>query len=244
MMIVAAQADEKSVYETFLCRIDPFTQKLEKVTSATPNGLEENYNGMPQNLFINKDGSFTIVYEKMTLISGSYGSRNQFYASDTNLDYIAISLYDKEEKQIKSYLIKKRQYIGGVCLQPFYLSDREGSAQAMLRGNQYKSFAYLNGGSKNFVLINDVERNRESTRGDKIVPISGLGECDGYYFNISGNNGAPERNYLFGKPADKKTHNLALFAISDYNSDSNIYTTLKLEKEGKEKGVRVIWLQP
>ena len=77
-----------------------------------------------------------------------------------------------------------------------------------------------------------------------MVGITGLGECDGYYFNISGNNSSPERNYLFGEPEGKKMHNMALFAISDYNNDSNIYTTLKLEKEGKEKGVRVIWLQP
>ena len=84
----------------------------------------------------------------------------------------------------------------------------------------------------------------QASRGKRIVSIRGLTECDAYYFNISGTHSFPERNYLFGATEDKKTQNMGLFAISDYNSDENIYTTLKLEKAGKEKGVRVVWLQP
>lgn len=243
MVLAAAQIGKKSVYESFLCTIDPFTQKLEKLVDAAPQGLSAPYSGMPQNLFINKDGSFTIVYEEMTVISTTHGTRNQFSSNETWLGSVVVSLFDQAEKPVKSYLVKKMQTIGG-SLPPFYLSEREGSAQPMNYGNQYKSFAYLNGGSKNYVLINDIERNRESTRGKKLVTIQGIGECDGYFFNISGANSDPERTYLFGEPADKKTHNLGLFAISDYNGDDNIYTTLKLEKEGKQKGVRLIWLQP
>jgi hypothetical protein len=244
LMVLVSALVEKKGYEAFLCTIDPFTQQLEKITDGAAQGLNEAYSGMPQNLLVNKDGSFTIVYEEMTITSGTYGSRNQFSSTESWLGAVAICLYNKEEKLTKSYLVKKMHVMGGESLSPFYLSDREGSAQAMAHGNQYKSFSYLNGGEKNYVLINDIERNRESTRGNKVVSIRGLGECDGYFFNISGANGSPERSYLFGAPDDKKTHNMGLFAISDYNSEANIYTTLKLEKIGKEKGVRVIWLQP
>lgn len=245
LLVVAAKVvDKKYEYEPFLCKIDPFSQKIESSVVLNPEGLTEKYYGMPQNLFINKDGSFTIVYEDMEVRSGTTGSRNQMSYLETRLGKIAISLYDKNEKHQISYLIKKAQFLNGIGLEPFYLSNREGAAQSMFYGSQFKSFAYLNGGTKNYVLLNDIEKNRESTRGDKLTPISGLGECDGYYFDVSGSATEPERNFVFGKPADKKIHNMALFAISDYNSDANIYTTLKLEKNGKEKGVRVIWLQP
>jgi hypothetical protein len=53
----------------------------------------------------------------------------------------------------------------------------------------------------------------------------------------------PSRQYAFGEPA-KKEHNLALFSISDYDKDNNSYVTLKLAKEGKQKGVQLVWLQP
>lgn len=54
----------------------------------------------------------------------------------------------------------------------------------------------------------------------------------------------PVRSYVFGKPESKKENNLGLFAISDYNPETNTYVTLKLEKEGRDKGVRIVWLQP
>ena len=72
----------------------------------------------------------------------------------------------------------------------------------------------------------------------------GVGECDGYYFPISGSDVMPKRQYVFGKPSGRREHDLALFSISDYNSDQNIYTTLKLEKEGRDKQVQIVWLMP
>jgi hypothetical protein len=49
---------------------------------------------------------------------------------------------------------------------------------------------------------------------------------------------------VFGKPDRGRDHNLAIFTLSDYDRDRNIYCTLKLEKEGRSKQVKLVWLEP
>ena len=49
---------------------------------------------------------------------------------------------------------------------------------------------------------------------------------------------------MFGQPDGRRDHDQALFAISDYDRDRNIYTTLELDKKGRSKDVKVVWLQP
>jgi hypothetical protein len=92
-------------------------------------------------------------------------------------------------------------------------------------------------------LFNDVAENAESVKKGKLTTVWGVGECDGFYFEASSNNTMPDRKYVFGEP-EKHDHNLALFSISDYNKETNRYVTLKLAKEGRDKGVAVVWLQP
>ncbi len=47
----------------------------------------------------------------------------------------------------------------------------------------------------------------------------------------------PERQFIFGQPDIKKTITLRY-------KETNTYVTLKLAKEGRDKGVTVVWLQP
>ena len=50
--------------------------------------------------------------------------------------------------------------------------------------------------------------------------------------------------FVFGKPKEKKEHNMAIFSVSDYDRDNNVYATLKLEIDGRDRKVKVVWLQP
>lgn len=249
-IILVAAAKEKvkannTTYMPFMAFIDPYIGTLEHASVLYPKkasneavvlfGDKDEFTGLPQNVFINKDGSFSVVFEEMKILSSNSGST-------TVLGNIAIGVYDQEGKEISGYFIPKRQKITALYLSPFYHSYREGTAQMLYVGNQYKSFSYLAGVKKPYVLINDVEENTEKAQNGKLTTIIGVSECDGFYYPLSGKDILPKRDFVFGAP-DKKNHNLALFAISDYNDQSNLYTTLKLEK-GKNEGVSVIWLSP
>ena len=72
----ANQTISKNVYEPYLIMVDPVSNKIssdgnigadEKVYSYFKEQYDnrDDYSGMPQNLFINDDGGFCIVYEEI-----------------------------------------------------------------------------------------------------------------------------------------------------------------------------------
>ncbi|MBC8033706.1 MAG: hypothetical protein H7Y03_06135 [Chitinophagaceae bacterium] len=254
MLAYTQENARKGEFSLFLSYIDPFSSTIENAVSPFPEkayrkslevfDTKKGFRGGPQNLFINSDGSFTIVYESLTLEMHTSGSNN-YTSTNTRLGSIAVSKYDLKGEEVSTYFIPKEHLILGTSLPSFYLSQREGTAQVLAGGNQFKSFAYLNGKDKSYVLFNDIERNVETLeKKNKLTCITGVGECDGFYYTLDSKSIIPSRDFVFGKPDEKREHNLAIFSISDYDRDNNIYATLKLEKEGRQKGVKVVWMQP
>ena len=77
------------------------------------------------------------------------------------------------------------------------------------------------------------------------MEVEGISDCDAFLYNLSGNDIIPKREYAFAATADSKEHNLALYAISDYDKKNNVYVTLRLDKETRaSKQVKLVWLQP
>ncbi len=253
VLLAAVRTNEKRVasYQCHLSFIDPFSGAVTKSDITFPEkantknqelfGKKEKYTGMPQNLFINNDGSFSIVFEEIRTVTKP---ASHTYPLNTELGNIAVSRFNTDGDEEDTYLIPKNHYLTDTYLRPFYHSQREGSAQELHLGNQFKSFAYLNTPDKMYVLFNDVDRNTESVQRGKLTTINGVGECDGYFYKLNSKEVFPARDFVFGQPDGKRSHNLALFAISDYDREKNIYVTLKLEKEGRDKGVKLVWLQP
>jgi hypothetical protein len=239
-------------YIPYVAFIDPAQNKIESTnviapTAATAKSAEifgdkNAFYGLPQNIYVNNDGSFVVVHEEISVTAWSSSSGTTTYL--TTLGNIAVSIFSVTGAQLGSYLIPKSHYLRGEELYPFYLADRDGQAQKMDFGNQYKSFSYIDGATKAYILFNDIADNEERVAKGKIPnKIDGVGECDAYAYNIEGREIMPGRKYVFGEPG-RKEHNLAVFAVSDYDRASNVYVTLKLAKEGKHKGVQLVWLQP
>ncbi|KIC93135.1 hypothetical protein OI18_19140 [Flavihumibacter solisilvae] len=251
MLASAAKGRRSNQITPFLAIIDPFAKKLEMNDEIYPRqalqksaevfGEKRAFWGTPQNLYINNDGSFSVVYEEITNIVRNSGNYTSLSVRLTN---VAIANYSIIGTEMGSYFIPKSHYIVGQNLSPFYLSMRDGMGQKLEGGNQFKSFAYLDGTKKSYVLFNDVEENRESSKKGKLTTIQGVSDCDAYFFNISGSDVMPERQFVFGKPESRKEHNLALFTISDYDREKNTLVTLKLENDRGDKGVKVVWMQP
>lgn len=247
----------KRLYEPYLIIVDPVSNSIssdgniggsEKLYTYYKEQFDkkDDYAGMPQNLFINDDGGFAIVYEEIMVQRQS--SQSGFGASstirvDTKLGKLVVATYDQNGTLVSNYLVPKEHWVIFQELAPFYHARREGSAQQLFRGNQYKSFAYLNGINKNYILFNDTERNNEVKK-DKFVEVQGVSDCDAFMYKLTGSDVAPKREYAFGAPA-AKGHILALYAISDYDRNKNVYATLRLDKESPtNKEVKLVWLQP
>lgn len=222
-------------------------------------GKKEDFSAVLQNFYINDDGGFSIILEGVkTVVSerGSYNSSTGYSSSRTSYQYyltdIGVINYNVAGNITTTALVPKSQYLtptmmSGIDLSkiatPLYHYKRDFTAQQLHSGNQYKSFAYLNGKTKNYILLNDIQDNEEKIQKGKLTTIKSVSDCDGFSFETNTSTILPSRKMIF-KKGDKKDNNLGIFTISDYNREANIYATLKLEVDGRDKKVRIVWMTP
>lgn len=245
LVVVAKIHELKNSKEAYLyvAFVDPDKGKTEKLfrsglseevnqRAAKIFGKKYKYWGVPVNLYINKDGGFSVAYEEMAVVTVYY---SRGVSSHVETFSIAVVTYDKLGKTSSSYLIPKN-----------FMFDNAGSISfGGGFGNEYKRFAYINGTDKSYILINDTRRNIEKLENDKDpVQIQGVSDCDAFYFPLTGNDPIPSRKYLFGESDDKKERNLAPLGVSAYDKENDIFILLRLNKEGKEKSVNLLWLKP
>ncbi len=196
-------------------------EKVQKRYEEISRGKSD-YTGIPQNLIINDNRTYTIVFEEM-----EWGKKNDI--PYTVLKNLAVITYDYEAEPKSNYFMATDHDISDILMPSFYQYKREIGGQQSVNGNQYKSSVYISDGRTSCVLLNDSESN---------------GNTDAYYYQLEDKVAVPKRKYVFGKPNDKHEHQSAMFTIYDYFKADNLLITLKTEKEGPHPGVRLVWLQP
>lgn len=248
-IIVVANMRERKAngYIPFMAYINPFQKKVEFTGIAFPADADESskqlfgkkkgFTGLPQNLYIHSDGGFSIVFEEMMTYSDNR-------SVSTVLGNVAVGYYNMLGGSMGSFFVPKSHYQRSVYLKPFYLSRREGGFGQFAVANQYKTVSMIDGNRSVYLLVNDIESNATSIKKGKLTTISGVGDCDAYCYDLAGEKQVPERAMLFGDPGGRKNRQMAIFEVADYDRKSNIYVTLKLEKEGRDKGVKLVWMQP
>jgi hypothetical protein len=223
---------------------------------------KDQFLAIPQILYMNEDGSYTIVFEEnrsntysnsgfrtTTVSNGVNGTTT--YASPSGGSYsvdvledIGIIEYDSSGTEKISYYIPKSQRVKDIP-RSIYYSFRDETGVKLDDGTQFKSFYFLNGKTKRYVLLNDIARNQEKVNdGKKVTTIQGLDECEAYAFEIGNGDNMPKRQLIFADKEHKKEKDMALFAISDFDRENNVFVTLKLEHIKGDKEVKLVWLQP
>ena len=215
-------------------------------------GKDVSFHGMPQNLFIHDDGGFTIALEKgKQLTKNRINSRSRSVVSYSMYYYIGdmgFLSFDNKREQVASNLIPRNQLIGVTFgnkfrVYPFYHYDYSNSLFPLVQGFQYRPFTFLNTKEKKYVLFNETQYNISSHEDGKIKLVRSVAGCDAYSFKLDKLRVLPNCDMFFDKPKENE-HSVALFSVSDYSNQHNVYVTLKLYKEGREKKMRVVWLQP
>ncbi|TWW00134.1 hypothetical protein [Chitinophaga pinensis] len=236
-------------YNGFLAIIDPFKAKTEQFLNIYPSeadtqkkklfGAKQSYTGTPQDLVLHEDGSYSIIYEELNPEKHTplNGQAYTYY----NLDNMAISNFDADNKLTFTSFIPKKQYLKNTAYSSFYLAHRRISAQQFIYGDQYRSFSYLNIKNRTYILMNDAEQNA-GTSTDEVVQLKVPSNGQAYIYTTG--ISSPERAPFFGKLKKGETHALSVFNIADYNVERNTYVTLKLEVTAKEKGAKLVWLTP
>ncbi len=236
-------------YGGFLVIIDPFKAKIEQEVNIYPTeadvqkkklyGPEETFTGMPQDIVVNEDGSFSVIYEE--LAAEKHLPRDATPYTYYTLDNAAVTSFDVNGKVLYTSFIPKKQFLKNGSYPSFYIAHRKLSTQQLIAADQYRSFAYLAAKGKLYIFMNDAEQNTHPEKGE-LVPLRV--PSNGQAFTYIAGSPAPERNLFFGKLRKDETHALAVFNLSDYNSATSTYVTLKLEATRKERKARLVWLTP
>jgi hypothetical protein len=92
--------------------------------------------------------------------------------------------------------------------------------------------------------MNDIAYSEKKEEKGKVKRILSVGDCDGFYYPLQGDDPLLKGQFVFENEESSRDHNLGLFSVADYDAERNLYATLKLEKEGRSKQVRLIWMEP
>jgi hypothetical protein len=194
------------------------------------------FNGFPQNIYINRDGSYAVIYEE---VLNTEGSRTGPALGATG--QVAIVTYDLEGRETGRFLVPKKPRLSDFNGSAFYSSKQQRNSRSLKAGRLYEPIAYLDAGEKKFILFNDLEANGP-TAVAVITSKSDLVELNAFYSWLGGNTTRLQRQYLVDSP--RQRHNLAAFIMGDYNPARNIYVTLRTVIDGRKKTSHIVWLQP
>lgn len=194
-------------------------------------GPKEEYAGVPQNIFIKRDGSYAIVFEELD--NHVRMMNNTPTVISTVLANVAVVDFSAEGKELNSWMIPKRQINQGVIMKPFYVKNRENVQEKLNWDDQYKFFTYIPG----YILINDLDEKHKQLERGKQPAIRDLSNCHGYFYQLEGEETIPGRNLVFA-PDDRQ---VALFSIADYDAGKRRLVTLKRTPESR-KDVKLVWV--
>ncbi|WP_123844700.1 hypothetical protein [Chitinophaga lutea] len=201
-------------------------------------GPKAPYEGVPQNVIVKKDGSYSIIFEELdNFIRPVNGTP---VVVSTILANVAVMDFDAEGKELRSWMIPKKQMNPGVIMKAFYQKNRENATEKLNWADQYKFFTYIPGAQRDYIFMNDLGENNERIDRGKLTVMRDARDAQGFYYALEGKAMIPSRDAVFDT-ATPSPAPIALFAIADYDADSGTLVTLKRVPEGR-KQVQLVWL--
>ncbi len=248
---------------TLLSIIDPETLKLEstkpviaeKVDAYGKQNIDKDYefDGVPQNMVLNKDNTITILMEDLTNVT-----ERRMYATGTGMEHgrtsiktylgpVGICELSGSGDEVGGYAIAKKQQAEGT-LPILYMAGRNNGVfqYPMTQGiksddNQFLSYDYIYTGKGRYVIFNDLPSNAKKDEDEeKRKTVAKVSRTNTMCFQLNGTK--IDRSFLFGKPEDGSASTYCYIQSSDFNKDLNVYATLIEERDGKSIVGKIAWV--
>jgi hypothetical protein len=205
-------------------------------------GEKKRFNGVPLDLYINEDNTYSIVFQDITTRI-TYGSHSTNIKVE--LGSIAVAHLNSKAIETTGYLVPMGQSLNysmvlktaGLDYGPMYVARRNESSQTLRDGLQFKSFSYLNGENGNYILFNDLRENLDRIKEGKINAVTSVSDTDAFITTLK--DGVSKKEFLFGD-AGPKVFNFAMIPVSTFDRASGTFATLKMEND-KGKKMKVVW---
>ena len=240
--------------------IDPETMQLlstqpikgAKIDAYGQLNIEKEYefDGVPQNMVLNKDNTTTILMEELAHVRKSHSSGPGHISTNsytTQLGPVGISELSDTGAELKGYTISKLQQAQGT-LPILYMAGRSKGVFSYPLGashksndNEFLSYDYINAPNGRYVIFNDLPRNTDKTEDDDSRKmVTSVSATNTMCYKL--NDPKMDKFYLFGEPDGKKESTFCYIESSDYNRDVNTYATMIVERDGRSKSARIAWI--
>ncbi len=207
----------------------------------TKLGLDENYNGLSQQMIINKDKTTTILSEEMAE-EKVVDQRGNVVSATTFLGAIGVSELNEDGTERKGYLMVKKQAAAGI-LKPLYIATRAKGKWSNQMGyalhNSFLSYDYISTEKNRYILFNDNPRNIDKDEDEiKRRLVTGVNKLNTVCYSLP----SLDKFYLFGNPESKDVSNACYIEASDYNKNNDTYATILIERNGHDRQARMVWI--
>lgn len=245
LLMVTSQEDDNDKrysYTNTLLTFDLTSRKIDKKEELNLDkvndknielfGRKSLYSGAPRSIYMNEDGSYSIIFEAIRKkYVGSSSGAQCFYV----LGNIAIGNYNKNDDLISSALMPADYFLYDYYAYPF-----SHNTPVFGERDACKIYEYFLVRGKHYMFVNDIADNAEGALKGKITTIKSVRKCDNFYYAIGDNDLLPKRKYLFGTPAHKR-HYVNLSNVGAYDAEKAVYVTLKLDTDSKM--YKLTWIQ-
>jgi len=213
---------------------------------------EYEFDGVPQNMILNKDNTTTILMEELASVKKHHAGRSMMSMGTTTyttqLGPIGISELSDTGAEMNGYAISKLQQAQGK-LPILYMSGRAKGIFAYPMNNvaqksdqnQFLSYDYINTDKGHYVIFNELPGNAERGEEDeKRKMVKSVSTTNTICYKLT--DPKMEKTFLFGEPDGKKESTFCYIESSDYNKEIGTYATMIVERDGRSKQARIAWI--
>ena len=244
-----------SYYSTYVCNIDPETLSLsdahplsvEKVNAYAKEYVDKQYEyvGIPQYMTINKDNSTTVLSEEIRQVRYGYKGESGGQ-TNTTLGPIGISVLSDTGRELLGYMIRKKQMAEGQFPKLYIAERKKGyykSAQTLISqpdNNAFLTFDYIDAPHGRYIIFNELPGNLDPAEVDKSKIVSSVSETSAICYRLD--SGKLDYFHLFGDPDATNSNTFCYIQSSDFKKETNTYASLVVERNGRDKQARIVWL--
>ncbi len=150
--------------------------------AAETFGKREKFDGVPVNLFVYEDGSYTLAFEDIEDQTQRLPSAQN--AIPFRIGDLGLMHYNADRQHVKSWLLPKEHFMWAGGQQPFYHHRQEECAVQFNREDQFKTFQIARVDGKDYVFYNDLAKNEEKVEKGKNKRIIGITFCSAFSFPL------------------------------------------------------------
>jgi hypothetical protein len=217
------------------------------------------YEGVIQDFRINADGTTHMLFEELEVSTERYAglrhtdsTRHVYTTSSVNdrrisrLGEIGIAGLDTTGQEIYGYAIAKEQ-MAKADIGMFHISRRNQSGWTFRTNGDWMnlsgfgSYDFFHANGRDYIFYNDTPANTADKREDyrtkeKVSWFSRTNTVCAVY-----DNGQLTKTYLYGAPEARTSRYTALDMITR-GKDGKSFVTMMIERTGKKKEARIVWV--